>query len=160
MGLRFPPQKYGTCFFVTTTFKQWTPFGSIQGFYPALAESLVFCATKYSALIAGYVLMPTHIHLLIFIEGSKPGAFMRDFKKFIAQKVIKDLKGDSSSVWMPRYDRVAICSHNVLRQKLNYIHHNPVKSGLVQNAEDWQWSSARDYGSAGEGTIPVWKQWA
>ncbi|MGB2803639.1 MAG: transposase [Candidatus Zixiibacteriota bacterium] len=160
MGLRFPLQKYGTCFFVTTTFKEWAPFGNIQGFYPALTESLVFCATKYGALIAGYVLMPTHIHLLIFIEGSKLGAFMRDFKKFIAQKVIKDLKGDGSSVWMPRYDRVAIYSDNVLRQKLNYIHHNPVKTGLVRNAEDWQWSSARDYASVSEGMIPVWKEWA
>ena len=160
MGLRFPPQKYGTCFFVTTTFRKWAPLGNVQGFYAALAESLVFCAAKYSALVAGYVLMPTHIHLLMFIEGSKLGGFMRDFKKFIAQKVIKDLKGGSSSVWMPRYDRLAIYSDSVPRQKLNYIHHNPVKSGLVENAEDWQWSSARDYACVSHGAIPVWKEWA
>jgi REP element-mobilizing transposase RayT len=159
MGLRFPQQKYGTCFFVTTTFKEWAALGNIPGLYPALAGSLVFCARKYSALIAGYVLMPTHIHLLIFIEGSRLPAFMRDFKKFIAQKVIKDLKVNKSSVWMPRYDRVVIYSDNVLREKLNYIHHNPVKSGLVQNAEDWQWSSARDYTTDTEGVIPVWKEW-
>jgi putative transposase len=159
MGLRFPQQKYGTCFFVTTTFKDWSPFGTIQGFYPALAKSLVFCAKKYNAVIAGYVLMPTHIHLLMFIEGSKLSAFMRDFKKFIAQKVVKDLKTSTSSVWMPRYDRVAIYSHKVLCEKLNYIHHNPVKSGLVQNAEDWQWSSASDYTCNHEGAVPVWKDW-
>ncbi len=160
MGLRFPQQKCGTCFFVTTTFKKWADLGNIPGLYFALAESLVFCAKKYSALIAGYVLMPTHIHLLIFIEGSKLSGFMRDFKKFIAQKVIKDLKGNISGVWMPRYDKVVIYSDIVLREKLNYIHHNPVKSGLVQNAEDWQWSSARDYTTDTKGVIPVWKDWA
>ena len=160
MGLRFPQQKYGTCFFVTTTFKKWARLGNIPELYPALAESLVFCAKKYRALIAGYVLMPTHVHLVIFIEGSKLAGFMRDFKKFIAQKVIKDLKGSSSSVWMPRYDRVVIYSDKVLREKLNYIHHNPVKSGLVQNAEDWQWSSAVDYSTDTKGVIPVWKEWA
>jgi len=159
MGLRFPQQKYGTCFFVTTTFKDWARLGNMPGLYLALAESLVFCARKYNALIAGYVLMPTHIHLVIFIEGSRLSAFMRDFKKFIAQKVVKDLKGNSSSVWMPRYDRVAIYSDNVLRGKLDYIHHNPVKSGLVQNAEDWQWSSAADYAADTNGVIPVWKEW-
>jgi REP element-mobilizing transposase RayT len=160
MGLRFPQQKYGICFFVTTTFKDWYPFGKIQGFYPALAKSLVFCAEKYSAMIAGYVLMPTHVHLLIFIEGSKLPGFMRDFKKFISQKVVRDLKGNSSNVWMPRYDRVAIYSDKVIREKLNYIHHNPVKSGLVQHPEDWQWSSARDYALDAEGMIPVWRKWA
>lgn len=159
MGLRFQQQKHGICFFVTTTFKDWTPLGNIQGFCPALAGSLVFCATKYSALIAGYVLMPTHIHLVIFIQGSKLSGFMRDFKKFTAQKVVKDLKGKSSTVWMPRYDRLAIYSDNVLREKLNYNHHNPVRSGLVQNPEDWLWSSAADYVSDVEGAVPVWKEW-
>ena len=160
MGLRFPQQKYGTCFFVTTTFKEWARLGNVPGLYPALAESLVFCSRKYNALIAGYVLMPTHIHVVIFIEGSKLSAFMRDFKKFIAQKVVKDLRGNSSSVWMPRYDRVVIYTDKVLRDKLNYIHNNPVESGLVQNAEDWQWSSAGDYATDTEGIIPVWKEWA
>jgi putative transposase len=160
MGLRFPQQKHATCFFVTTTFKDWTPLGNIEGFYLALAESLAFCAKKYDASIAGYVLMPTHIHLVLFIPGSKLSDFMRDFKKYIAQKVIKDLKVSMSTVWKPRYDRVVIYSDKVLRQKLNYIHHNPVKSGLVQNAEDWQWSSARDYASDDQGSIPVWKDWA
>jgi putative transposase len=160
MGLRFPQQKYGTCFFVTTTFKKWARLGNISGLYPALADSLVFCAKKYSALIAGYVLMPTHVHLVIFIEGSRLAAFMRDFKKFIAQKVIKDLKGNISSVWMPRYDRVVIYSDQVLREELNYIHYNPVRSGLVQNAEDWQWSSAGDYTTDTKGVIPVWKEWS
>jgi putative transposase len=160
MGLRFPQQKHGTCFFVTTTFRDWTPLGNIEGFYPALAESLAFCAKKYDASIAGYVLMPGHLHLVLFIPGSKLSDFMRDFKKFIAQKVIKDLKVNMSTVWKPRYDRVVIYSEKVLRQKLNYIHHNPVKSGLVQNAEDWQWSSARNYASDNQGPIPVWKDWS
>ena len=160
MGLRFPQQKYGTCFFVTTTFKKWAHLGNVSDLYSALVESLVFCAKKYNALIAGYVLMPTHIHLLIFIEGSRIAGFMRDFKKFIAQKVVKDLKGSSSSVWMPRYDRVVIYSDKVLREKLNYIHHNPVRSGLVQNAKDWQWSSAGDYVTDTKSVIPVRKEWA
>jgi putative transposase len=160
MSLRFSQQKHGTCFFVTTTFKDWTPLGNIEGFYPALAESLAFCAEKYDASIAGYVLMPTHIHLVLFIPGSKLSDFMRDFKKYIAQKVVKDLKVNMSTVWKPRYDRVVIYTQKVLRQKLNYIHHNPVKSSLAQNAEDWQWSSARDYASDDQGPIPVWKDWA
>lgn len=160
MGLRFSQQQYGTCFFVTTTFKEWAPLGNLNGFYPALTESLVFCTTKFSVLIAGYVLMPTHIHLLIFVDGLKLSGFMRDFKKFIAQKVIRDLKGKGESVWMHRYDRVAIYSNRILREKLNYIHHNPVKAGLVKNSEDWEWSSARDYTSGVEGKIPVWKGWA
>jgi putative transposase len=59
----------------------------------------------------------------------------------------------------PTEDRVAIYSQRVLCEKLNYIHHNPVKRGLVRNAEDWRWSSARDYASDTEGVIPICKQW-
>ena len=160
MGLRFPQQKHGTCFFITTTFKDWAPLGNLQGVYPALADSLIFCSDKYNASIAGYVLMPTHIHLVLFIQGSKLSAFMRDFKKFIAQKVMKDLKGNASTVWKPRYDRVVIYNDRILHQKLEYIHYNPVKGGLVKNAEDWEWSSARDYVSDTGGVIPAWKGWA
>jgi hypothetical protein len=49
-------------------------------------------------------------------------------------------------------------SETVMRQKLDYIHHNPVKRGYVDLPEHWRWSSARTY--AGEpGVIEVDKGW-
>ena len=84
---------------------------------------------------------------------------MRDFKKFTAQKVSRDYGFLTDSLWMPRFDRVAIYSREVFYTKLKYIHNNPIKANLVENAEDWTWSSAGDYLSNKTGVITVWKDW-
>jgi hypothetical protein len=85
---------------------------------------------------------------------------MRDFKKYIAQKVSKELKIKSPSIWMPRYDRLAITSEKVLRTKLNYIHNNPVRADFVFAAEEWSWSSAGAYIGRDTGMLPIFKDWA
>ncbi len=159
MGLRFKDQKNGNCFFITTTFKDWKKLGEVEGFYGCLADSLNYCTEKYMAQIAGYVLMPSHLHLLLFINGETLSDFMRDFKKYIAQKKAVDHGINSSAIWEPRYDRVAISTISVLKSKLNYIHDNPVRSGLVAKQHEWYWSSAADYLTDEMGSVKIWKDW-
>ena len=159
MGLRFPAQVHGQCFFVTTTFADWAPLGDITGFYEALAENLEHYCRQYQAAILGFVFMPTHIHFVIAMDGSRLSAFMRDFKKYVSQRASKELGMKRKRIWMPRYDRVVITSEDVLRTKLEYIHNNPLKAGLVRQADKWLWSSARAYAGDGRGPVTVWKGW-
>jgi REP element-mobilizing transposase RayT len=159
MSLRYPEQKNFTCFFITTTFSRWRKFGNIKGVYERLADSLVFCCEKYQANISGYVFMPSHLHVLLFIEGSDLGNFMRDFKKYIAQKAFRDLDIVSKDIWNEGYDRIGVVSRKVFITKLEYIHNNPVKSGLVRSPEEWRWSSAGDYYTENTGVIKVYKDW-
>ena len=160
MGLLFPAQIYGHCFYVTTTFKNWRKLGDVPGMYQKLAESLAFCAEKYEALIIGFVFMPSHIHIVMSIEGDRLSSFMRDFKKYISQKAAKDLGIESSGIWMPRYDRVAITSEHILVAKLEYIHSNPVKGDFVNTPDQWQWSSASGYSDASySGIVPIFRDW-
>jgi putative transposase len=159
MGLRYPDQNSGEWFFVTTTFRDWRPLGETPDFYERLCEALAYCAKKYDAQLAGYVFMPTHIHALIGIEGGHLSGLMRDFKKFVGQKVARDL-GLAGQIWMPRYDRVVIVSEQVFRTKLTYIHDNPVRGGLASDQSEWKWSSAADYLSDRQGPVPVFKGWA
>jgi len=183
MGLRFPDQVNIHCFFVTTTFRGWERLGDINGLYSAMADSLNYCIRKYDAKIAAYVLMPSHVHLLLFIEGSRLGGFMRDFKKYMAQKIIPDLiskraqghsprsdrglktlrnysKSNHSGFWKRSYDRVGIETMEVFRIKLDYIHNNPVKAGIADRPADWKWSSAADYFTDNPGVIPIHKDWS
>ncbi|SYZ73789.1 conserved hypothetical protein [Candidatus Zixiibacteriota bacterium] len=159
MGLRFPDQKNHSCFFVTTTFSGHASLASAEGVYQILIDSLQFYSRKYEARLAAYVLMPSHLHLLLFIDGSCLADFMRDFKKFTAHRVMNNISDRISNLWMPRYDRVAIGGERVFRIKLDYIHNNPVKSGLVQNPEDWPWSSAGAYIKGIDIFKLVWKEW-
>jgi REP element-mobilizing transposase RayT len=159
MGLRFPSQKHGSYFFITTTFKDWRKLGSVPGFLDDLAESLQFVISKYAASAIAYVFMPSHLHLIVYIDGNQLGDMIRDFKKFTAQKVAAE-KGIDGGIWMPRYDRVMITSEALMRTKINYIHNNPLKAGLVKSSADWRWSSASDYLLDRTGLLPTWKSWA
>ncbi|MEW6051312.1 MAG: hypothetical protein AB1644_09675 [Candidatus Zixiibacteriota bacterium] len=145
---------------MTTTFAEWRRLGDWPGVYEALSDSLAHYAVVYRAKIAGYVFMPSHLHVVLFIDGKQLGPFMRDLKKFTAQKSLPVLGINKSPVWMPRYDRVQIEAEEILRIKLDYIHQNPVRAGLVIRPELWRWSSAADYLAGSPGPVPVWKDWA
>jgi len=159
MGLRFENQNLGQCFFVTTSYYEHQAYGLVSGVYEALADSCRYYMHKYNAKLAGYVFMPTHIHLLIIVDGEKLADFMRDFKKYVAQKAMKDLGITSHRIWASGYDRQAIYTEKVFRTKLDYIHNNPVKGGLVSTREKWSWSSAVDYFTDRKGEIEVWREW-
>jgi len=159
MGLRYPAHVHGCCFFVTSTFRDWRKLGAVPGFYEALADSVRYYARKYQVEIVGYVLMPTHIHLIVMVAEEKLSGFMRDLKKYLAQQVARELKLPPGGVWMPRYDRVEIKDTELLRLKLKHIHLNPVKDGLTEKPENWIWSSAADYILDKKGLIPIFKDW-
>ncbi len=102
--------------------------------------------------------MPSHVHIVVGIDGKNLGDMMRDFKKFTGRKVAKAF-GLEPSIWMPRYDRLVIASEKVMRVKLHYCHENPVKAGLAIDAPSWKWSSASDYFGDVRGPLPVFRAW-
>jgi putative transposase len=158
MGLRFKDQDLGQCFFVTTSFHEHHPWGNLPGVYEILAEALNFRIAKTDSKILSYVLMPSHLHLLMAIDGKVLSNFIRDFKKFTAQKSLASICS-TNKIWQDRFDRQAIWTEKILMTKLNYIHFNPLRAGLAENIEDWYWSSAVDYMGRENGSIHVWKDW-
>ncbi len=85
---------------------------------------------------------------------------MRDLKKYVSQKVIRDCGIKDRQIWMARYDAVAILTNELMRQKIEYLHYNPVRASIADKSEDWIWSSARDYGTNEVGEIAVDKDWS
>ena len=159
MGLRFKEQIYGSCFFVTTSFYEHRRYGDMNGVYETLTDSLIHYLDRYNALLPGYVFMPSHLHLLIMIDGTRLAAFMRDFKKYLAQQSLPRCGIVDSHVWISGYDRQAVVSEHVFRTKLEYIHRNPQRAGLVQSLDGWKWSSASAYTKNNRTPVPVWTDW-
>jgi putative transposase len=104
----------------------------------------------------GFVIMPDHIHALVrFGEKGRLSVFMNQWKRrslinlkrFLNEclpsygKTI-DLDGP---MWQPKYYCFNVYSESKLREKLAYMHDNPLRAGLVQHPEDWFYSSARWY---------------
>jgi putative transposase len=158
--------KLANVYFITTTVMNYDNVFSINREYSLiLINSLKFLLKEHRSKLFAYVIMPSHMHLLLYLpEGESLIDYMRDFKKFtsveirkLAEKekridLLKRLERNSISsknqrykLWMDRYDELIITSERMLKIKINYIHFNPVKAGLVEKAEDWEFSSARNY---------------
>jgi REP-associated tyrosine transposase len=110
--------------------------------------------------LIGYVVMPDHIHLLISEPpGSTPAKVMQVFKQRVSRKLRgkkrntgRQLRfpfpGESSlplRFWQRRYHDFNVYSRHKLREKLDYMHANPVEAKLAKHPQDWPWSSWSAY---------------
>jgi putative transposase len=95
---------------------------------------------KYLFHINGYVVMPNHVHLLASEPETAPLSLaIQILKQRFSRTRIEDY------VWEPRYYDFNVFSEAKRIEKLRYMHRNPVKAGLVEQPEDWPWSSFRAY---------------
>jgi putative transposase len=61
--------------------------------------------------------------------------------------------------WLRRYHDFNVFSQDKHVEKLRYIHRNPVRRGLVENPEDWAWSSFRHYLTGEIGVVEIESEW-
>jgi putative transposase len=106
--------------------------------------------------VYGYVVMPEHVHLLL----SEPQRdTLADALKSLKQGVARRLIGDAEHFWQKRYYDFNIRNYAQFVEKLRYIHRNPVKCGLCERPEDWEWSSFRHYATGCEGRVEIESEW-
>ena len=106
--------------------------------------------------VYGYVVMPEHVHLLL----SEPQQdTLADALKSLKQGVSRRLIGDADHFWQKRYYDFNIRNYPQFVEKLRYIHRNPVKLGLCERPEDWEWSSFRHYATGCEGRVEIESEW-
>jgi putative transposase len=129
-------------FFITTSTYQHLPFPN-QPKSLKIIEGILFDTVKDKGMtLHAYVIMPTHIHL---ISGSpKGGPGLSVFMHSLKGRIREVLQG-KGKFWQDRFDDLAIVSENQFRIKLNYVHQNPVRAGLVDLPEDWPFSCYLDW---------------
>lgn len=104
----------------------------------------------------GYVLMPEHVHLLL----SEPERHdLATTLRVLKQETAKLLIGDGEHFWQIRYYDFNVRSEKKRIEKLRYIHHNPVKRGLVLRPEDYRWSSAAHYATGARLAVEIASYW-
>jgi putative transposase len=107
--------------------------------------------------VYGYAVMPEHVHLLL----SEPQhGTLADALKSLKQGVSRRLIAEAEHFWQKRYYDFNIRNHAQFVEKLRYIHRNPVKRGLCERAEDWEWSSFLQYATGCEGRVEIECEWA
>ena len=113
---------------------------------------------QFSLRVYGYVVMPEHIHLLLSEPTSGALADAIHFLKLSSAKQkqsASEMQVDSGHFWQKRYYDRNVRSYSDFIEKLRYVHRNPVKRGLCEKPEDWEWSSFRHYALGEVGLVEV-----
>ena len=100
--------------------------------------------------------MPEHVHLLI---GEPRRGKVADVLKSLKQGVSRRLTGEAEHFWQKRYYDFNVRNHRQFVEKLRYIHRNPVKRGLCDRPEDWEWSSFLQHATGCEGRVEIESEW-
>ena len=117
---------------------------------------------RFSFRVYGFAVMPEHVHLLV----SEPDRALlanaiQSLKIAVARRSAADreLDGERAPLWYKRYYDRNVRSYSDFQEKLRYIHCNPVKGGLVDDAEDWPWSSSRHYATGEDCGVEIESEW-
>ena len=128
-------------------------------------KELARVRTELGSRLLGYVVMPEHVHLLVSEpKVGTPSAAMQKLKQRVSRRIrgggsLKQLhlqpedNGEHPrSFWQARFYDFTVYSTGKTKEKLNYMHANPVIRGLVKHPKDWPWSSWSFY-FGGEQTL-------
>ncbi len=122
-------------------------------------------------LLIGYVVMPEHVHLLLSEpRGGTPSTVLHDLKLGVARRLRKRQRHAPAgqralpfreptqpprAFWQARFYDFNVYTEKKKREKLEYMHGNPVTRRLVLHPKDWAWSSWSNYAKKGQGLIPI-----
>lgn len=166
-------------YFVTLTIIDWVDVFTNEKYKEILIESLNYCKLKKELVVYAYVIMSNHIHLIVSAsEGNEIPAIIRDFKKFTSKAIIESIREGPESrtewllnkfkfaadrikrnknfkVWQDGFRPKELNANKMINQKLDYIHNNPVKAGIVYQPEHYKYSSAVNYSGGVDAVLEV-----
>ncbi len=156
----------GNIYFVTLTVVAWINIFVRRSYFDFLIENLIFCQKNKGLEIYCYCIMPNHIHLIAGAAKGKLSDLLRDFKTFTSKELTNMILHNSyesrrkwlinmfkyyghlnpqnkyNQFWIHGNYPIELDNNKIIKQKMDYIHFNPVKAGFVARPEDYVYSSA------------------
>jgi putative transposase len=149
-------------YFLTATIIDWLPLFTNPDIVRIVLDSMTFLQSNDRWTIYAYVIMENHLHLIVASKNLSKE--IGDFKSYTARTIIDFYKSNYSlalkslsaakmlfkkdreyQFWQEGSHPEQIQSREMMRQKVEYIHYNPVRRGYVDDPEVWRYSSARSY---------------
>jgi REP element-mobilizing transposase RayT len=152
--------------FMTFSVLNWFPVFKNEEFIEVLINAIKFYQTNRELELYAYCIMPTHAHFIMRSETYHLAGIVRDLKRYVSFQITNRMELDHKyadwlsimaleaqrlrrtskyKFWQDGYHPIEISSGWFYRQKLAYIHANPVEDGLCAFAADYLYSSARNY---------------
>ena len=155
----------GVLHFVTGNFLNRVPLFSDAACCEAFLEVLSDLNQQWPSKLIAFVLMPDHLHLISNPRDGRIKEFIGTLKSLTAKRILT-LRNSvpvrlGGQVWQESFKAMPLWSSWMIWQKINYIHANPVKAGIVKSAKDFRWSSFHSYYSqAPPKLILIDRDWA
>jgi|SRR5690606_11575531 len=164
-------------YFVSFAVVYWIDLFVREQYSDLFISTLKYYADSRLELFA-YCIMPSHIHLIFRDRNKEPDKLLGNIKRYASQQLQKEIARNNQEsrknwmlwmmehaaskesnvhnrkLWQHHNQPIELWSYAVALQKLNYIHNNPVKAGLVTDAAAWKYSSAVNY-EGGKGMMDV-----
>ena len=163
--------------FLTVTIVDWVYVFSRKNYRDVVIDCFDFCINNKGMILYSFVIMSNHIHMIIQSNDGKLSDLIRDFKKFTAKTILDKIQTEPESrrEWMLERFKLATESHTrnknyqfwqlgshakeifsekFMWSKIDYIHFNPVRAGIVSKPQDFIYSSASNYVD-GKGILEV-----
>ena len=165
--------------FVTFSVIGWIDVFSRECYKEIIVESLKYSMENKGLSLHAWVIMTNHVHLIISSNSNKIEYLVRDIKKFTSKQIIAAIRENTSEsrrewmlnifgyagrnntnnkdfqFWKQDYHPVELNTYEKCNQRLNYLHENPVRSGLVWEPWHYKYSSAIDYYTNELGLISI-----
>jgi len=149
--------------FITCTVLHWIPLFTRKESVEILFESFRYLQKSDNFKLYAYVILENHLHIVA--QSDDIGKSMAKFKAHTAKELIRLLQKDNVKilldqlafykkvhkhdrefqVWQEGIQPKLIQNDEMMKNKIDYVHNNPVKRGYVDKAEYWRYSSAKDY---------------
>ncbi len=169
MSTKYKATEISQAYFITITTVGWVDVFTRLPQKHLIIDALKFCQKNKGLVVFAYCLMHSHLHLFCRADGDLTlSEIMRDFKKYTSKKIIQTIQDEPESrrewlleyfskacehlsrpqqykVWQDGYHAEEIFSNHWIKEKIKYIHENPVKEKIVTEAENYYFSFARNY---------------
>ena len=175
MSRKYKFHKPDAAYFISFATVEWVDLFTREIYFGILADSIQYCRKNKGLELFAYCFMPNHVHMLFRSTLGNPSGLIRDIKSYTSKQLINAIKenpresrkeyllamfkkaaieksnGKDYQLWRHDNQPIEVFSSRFIKQKVNYIHMNPVNEGLVTCAVYWKYSSARNY--AGDQTV-------
>jgi putative transposase len=155
-------------YFITCTVVDWIDLFTRREYKDVLVDSLNYCTVHKGLVLYGWVLMTNHLHIVGYCEEpNRMSDFLRDFKKHTSKQLLKTIqtipesrrewmldkfsfeakrtgRAENYKIWKDDNHAIDLSTIDVT-EKLDYMHKNPVRTGIVENEEEYLYSRAKDY---------------
>ena len=169
MGSAYQINNQEQVYFLTFQVVGWVDIFTRKEYRDIMLDSFTYCRQEKALELFCYVTMSNHVHVMVRSKTGKLSDTIRDLKKHTSKQILRvaltsnlesrrnwlkvvfeyhaeyNRRVADMQLWTHENHAVELSSNEMLDTRMQYIHENPVRAGLVEKPEDYLYSSASNY---------------